>query len=140
VPEKFSGAAAGTRAIELWDSQIEHDFLRLFGRPVRASACECERVVEPSVAQVLHLLNSERVQQKLAHEDGLIARLCRRESDNARLVEELYLTIFSRYPSDGERQVAVAHLQRSAGAPARRTAAEDLAWTMLNSLEFVFNH
>jgi hypothetical protein len=140
VPEKFSGAAAGTRAIELWDSQIEHDFLRLFGRPVRASACECERVVEPSVAQVLHLLNSERVQQKLAHEDGLIARLCRRESDNARLVEELYLTMFSRYPTDGELQVAVAHLQRSKDAPARRTAAEDLAWTMLNSLEFVFNH
>jgi hypothetical protein len=136
VPEKFSGAAAGTRAIELWDSQIEHDFLRLFGRP----ACECERVVEPSVAQVLHLLNSERVQQKLAHEDGLIARLCRRESDNARLVEELYLTMFSRYPTDGELQVAVAHLQRSKDAPARRTAAEDLAWTMLNSLEFVFNH
>jgi hypothetical protein len=25
-------------------------------------------------------------------------------------------------------------------AEARRTAAEDLAWTMLNSLEFVFNH
>ena len=140
VPEKFSGAAAGTRAIELWDSQLEHDFLRLFGRPVRASACECERVVEPSVAQVLHLLNSERVQQKLAHEDGLIARLCRRESDNGRLAEELYLTIFSRYPTDDERQVAVGHLQRASDGAARRTAAEDLAWTMLNSLEFVFNH
>ena len=58
VPEKFDGVPAGTRAIELWDSQVEHYFLRLFGRPVRQTACECERVVEPSVAQVLHLLNS----------------------------------------------------------------------------------
>jgi uncharacterized protein DUF1549/uncharacterized protein DUF1553 len=140
VPEKFSGAAYGTRAIELWDSQVEHDFLRLFGRPVRASACECERVVEPSVAQVLHLLNSERVQQKLSHEEGLIASLCRRESDNERLAAELYLTVFSRYPTDGERHTAVGHLQRAKDAAARRAAAEDLAWTMLNSLEFVFNH
>jgi hypothetical protein len=139
VPEKFSGAEAGTRAIALWDSQVEHDFLRLFGRPVRASACECERVVEPSVAQVLHLLNSERVQQKLAHEDGTIARLCRRESDNGRLAEELYLTIFSRHPTEPERQTAAAYLQPAADA-ATRAAAEDLAWTMLNSLEFVFNH
>ena len=140
VPEKFSGASAGTRAIELWDSQVEHDFLRLFGRPVRASACECERVVEPSVAQVLHLLNSERVQQKLSHDAGLIASLCRRESDDGRLAEELYLTIFSRFPTAGERQTAVGHLQRATDAAARRAAAEDLAWTMLNSLEFVFNH
>ena len=140
VPEKFSGAAAGTRAIELWDSQVEHDFLRLFGRPVRQSACECERVVEPSVAQVLHLLNSERVQQKLSHERGRIARLCREQPDDAKLVEELYLTIFSRLPSDGERKLATDHLQRAPSADARRAAAEDLAWTMLNSLEFVFNH
>ncbi len=140
VPEKFNGAAAGTRAIELWDSQVEHDFLRLFGRPVRQSACECERVVEPSVAQVLHLLNSERVQQKLSHENGRIARLCREQPDDAKLVEELYLTIFSRYPSDSERQVALRHLSRATDVESRRTAAEDLAWTMLNSLEFVFNH
>jgi uncharacterized protein DUF1549/uncharacterized protein DUF1553 len=140
VPEKFSGAAAGTRAIQLWDSQVEHDFLRLFGRPVRASACECERVVEPSVAQVLHLLNSERVQQKLSHENGRIARLCREQADDGRLAEELYLTIFSRYPTDGERKVAQRHLQSAVDVGSRQAAAEDLAWTMLNSLEFVFNH
>lgn len=140
VPEKFSGAASGTRAIELWDSQLEHDFLRLFGRPVRQSACECERVVEPSVAQVLHLLNSQRVQQKLTHEGGRIARLCGQQPDNEQLVRELYLTIFSRYPSDAERQTAVSYLQRAADDAARRAAVEDLAWTMLNTLEFVFNH
>jgi hypothetical protein len=140
VPEKFSGAATGTRAIELWDSQVEHDFLRLFGRPVRASACECERVVEPSVAQVLHLLNSERVQQKLAHEDGRVARLCREQADDAQLVDELYLTIFSRFPGDGEGELAMRYLKRAADGDARRAAAEDLAWTLLNSLEFVFNH
>ena len=70
VPEKFDGAPAGTRAIELWDSQVEHYFLRLFGRPVRQTACECERVVEPSVAQVLHLLNSRADRRQAAARRG----------------------------------------------------------------------
>ena len=140
VAEKFRGAPGERRAVELWDSQVEHDFLRLFGRPVRQSACECERVVEPSMAQVLHLLNSERVEQKLSHEDGAIARLCRREADNARVVEVLYLSILSRYPNADERQTALAYLPPASDPMARRAAAEDLAWSMLNSLEFVFNH
>jgi hypothetical protein len=142
VPEKFDGAPTGTRAIELWDSQLEHYFLKLFGRPVRQTACECERVVEPSVAQVLHLLNSERIDGKLRHDAGRIAELVRRQPSDSKLAEELYLTVYSRYPTDAERRTALDYL---AGAPtgdslARRARAEDLLWTMLNSIEFVFNH
>lgn len=142
VSEKFDGVAGTGRAIQLWDSQVDHSFLRLFGRPTRQTVCECERVTEPSVAQVLHLLNSERVQEKLTHETGLVAQLARQESDNARSVEELYLTIFSRLPSEDERRIGVEYLQRAPAADlsARRAALEDLTWTMLNSLEFVFNH
>jgi hypothetical protein len=142
IPDRFDGAPAGTRAIELWDSQIEHYFLRLFGRPVRQSACECERVVEPSVAQVLHLLNSERVDGKLRHEAGRVAELAKRETSDQRLVEELYLSALSRYPTAAERQTGVEYL--AAAAPGdlsqRRQRAEDLLWSLLNSLEFVFNH
>jgi hypothetical protein len=140
VPEKFEGVPAGSRAIQLWDSQVDHYFLRLFGRPTRQTVCECERVTEPSVAQVLHMLNSERVQEKLSHENGFVARLAKRESDNARAANELYLNLFSRLPTDAERQVAVEYLGKAGDSAARRTALEDLAWTMLNSLEFVFNH
>lgn len=146
VPERYEGAPPNTRAIELWDSQVDHYFLKLFGRPVRVTACECERVSEPSVSQVLHLLNSQRVQEKLSHEGGLIAQLVKQQSQDDRLAEELYLTIFARLPTTAETQTAVDYLRSAkpaAGktpAEARRTAAEDLAWTMLNSLEFVFNH
>ncbi len=142
VPEKFEGVPAGSRAIQLWDSQVDHYFLRLFGRPTRQTVCECERVTEPSVAQVLHLLNSERVQEKLSHESGAIAALARRESDNGRALEELYLRIFSRLPTDEERKIGTNYLGRfpAGDLAARRAAFEDLGWTMLNSLEFVFNH
>jgi hypothetical protein len=142
VPDRFDGAPAGTRAIELWDSQVEHYFLRLFGRPVRQTACECERVVEPSVSQVLHLLNSERVDGKLRHEAGRVAELVKRETSDQRLVEELYLTALARFPSDSERQTGVEYLAAAAAGDSsqRRAQAEDLLWTLLNSLEFGFNH
>ena len=34
--EKFRGVPAGSRAIELWDNESPHYFLKLFGRPVRS--------------------------------------------------------------------------------------------------------
>lgn len=137
VPEKFDGVAGGARAIQLWDSRVEHYFLSLFGRPLRKSACDCERNSEPSVAQVLHLLNSDRVQAKLTHDAGAIAKLTRTIPDNAKLVDELYLSLYSRFPTEEEKRVAANHFSASSN---RRQAAEDLAWSMLNSLEFVFNH
>jgi hypothetical protein len=138
VPEKFVGSPSVTRAVQLWDSKARHEFLKLFGRPVRATACECERTKEPSVAQVLNLLNSPDVQAKLSHEAGTVARLVREQKDDAKLVDELYLTFFARLPSKDEMRIATDHLKKHAAT--RRTAAEDLAWAMLNSIEFVFNH
>ncbi len=136
VPEKFSGVPTGTRAIQLWDSKVPHEFLKLFGRPVRASACECERVHEPSVAQVLHFLNAPELHAKLSHEGGTVARLVKKK--DAELAEELYLTFYSRHPTADEEKIAVDYLKKNAGH--RIEATEDLAWSLMNSLEFVFNH
>jgi hypothetical protein len=138
VPEKFSGVPAGSRAIQLWDSKVPHDFLKLFGRPVRVSACECERVREPGLAQVLHLLNSPEIHAKLSDDAGTVARLVKGKADDGALVEEIYLTFYSRYPTEKEKKTAADYLKES-GAK-RREAAEDLAWGLMNSLEFVFNH
>jgi hypothetical protein len=138
VPEKFNGVSAGSRAIQLWDSQVRHYFLKLFGRPVRASACECERVQEPGVSQVLHFLNSPEIHAKLADDGGTVAKLVKAKGDDAALAEELYLTFYSRYPTDKEEEVAVRYLKQHGDN--RREAAEDLAWSLMNSLEFVFNH
>jgi hypothetical protein len=138
VPEKFRGVPAGARAIQLWDSKVPHYFLKLFGRPVRASACECERVHEPGVAQVLHFLNSPEIHTKLEDDAGTVARLVKEKADDAELTEELYLTFYSRFPTEKEKGVAVEYLKKHGGK--RREAAEDLAWSLMNSLEFVFNH
>ncbi|MGE3803492.1 MAG: DUF1549 domain-containing protein [Gemmataceae bacterium] len=138
VPEKFEGMPAGYRAIQLWDSKVPHDFLRLYGRPERVSACECERNRGASVAQVLHLMNSPRIQGKLSREGGQIARIVETCKNDAALIDELYLTFYSRFPTKEERAIAHDYLGKHAGK--RRQAAEDLAWSMMNTLEFIFNH
>jgi len=138
IDEKFEGVPAGYRAIQLWDSKVRHYFLKLFGRPERLSACECERTVEPSVAQVLHVLNSPEIHAKLSHDGGRIRQLVDRWPDDRALVEELYLTFYSRFPTAEERQIATEYLQSQ--GTRRRQAAEDLAWSLLNTVEFLFNH
>ena len=92
------GSPGITRAVQLWDSKARSDFLKLFGRPNRVSACECERTREPCVSQVLNLLNSPDIQAKLTHEAGTVARLVRAQKDDAKLVEELYLTFYRALP------------------------------------------
>jgi hypothetical protein len=87
---------------------------------------------------VLHLLNSPEIHGKLSHERGTVAQLVRKHKEDGPLVEELYLTFFSRLPTAMERAVALDYL--GANPSRRRQAAEDLAWALLNSLEFVFNH
>jgi Protein of unknown function (DUF1549)/Protein of unknown function (DUF1553) len=137
VPEKFDGAPLGTRAIQLWDSKVRHYFLKQFGRPVRASACECERNAEPNIAQVLHLLNSDFVQDRLRHDDGTVVRLCRTQPDDAKLTEDLWLTFLGRLPTTAEQKSIAEHMQK---AKSRREGFEDVAWALLNTKEFLFNH
>ena len=89
-------------------------------------------------AQVLHLLNSPEIHHKITHEGGTVARLIKEQADDAPLVEELYLTFYSRPPSEAELTTALEYLRKTPGQ--RRKAAEDIAWVLMNSLEFVFNH
>ena len=140
VPEKFEGVPAGSRAVQLWDSQVTNYFLTTTGRPSRTTVCECERVSSPNVSQVLHTLNSPNLEAKFGHDAGRIVKLLRdHPNDDAAVITEIYLAFFSRFPTDEERTVAVAHFAK-AGPVRRQPAAEDLAWSLMNSLEFAFNH
>ena len=136
VPEKFNGIPSNTRAVELWDSQQQHYFLKLFGRPARATPCVCERSAGASISQALHLMNSPNMQNKLAHAGGRIAQLV--SMTDSQIIEELWLTCFSRFPDEKERQEAMEHL--SSRQDKRRQSIEDLAWSLMNTVEFVFNH
>ena len=142
VAEKFNGWPLGIRAIEVWDNRMPSYFFRIFGRPVRATVCECERSNEPSIAQALHLLNSPEIHDKIVHRSGTARRLADSSRTPDELIEEVYLTVLSRRPSPSE--LAVARLAFESDQPLmveqRRESVEDVMWTLLNSKEFLYIH
>jgi len=126
------------RALKLPDSYVDSYFLEAFGKPDRLITCECERSSEPSMTQVLHLYNGETVNKKLAAK-GSAAERATAESDDGKIVEELYLAALSRLPTAEERESLVAELT-AARSEDRRAVIEDLYWSVLTSREFLFNH
>jgi hypothetical protein len=136
IPERFNGLPPGLRATQLWDNKLDSYFLSVFGRPGRISVCSCERSDEGSLTQVLHLMNSPGVQNKLSADDGRAAQIAASPFTEAQIVTELYLTVCSREPTVQEQRAAVAAFRRPGAT--RRSATEDLLWTLINSPEFVF--
>jgi hypothetical protein len=144
VPTAFSGYPAGTRAMQLPDSQVQSQFLSSFGRPVRNICDSSERSSEPNVAQALHIINGDTLNKKIAASDGYAALFLKLGLSERRVVEQLFLSAFSRYPTDPERDAIQKSLATSHSSVAandvRRQALEDMMWAMLTSKEFIFNH
>jgi hypothetical protein len=128
---------APKRAIMLPDEAFTSYFLEVFGKPNRLSACECERVGEANLAQALHLLNSDEIQNKLTRAGGRAALLAADKRPDAEKVEELFLWAFGRRPSLEHLQIALAHIERHADNKA--IAYQNLIWALINTKEFEFN-
>jgi len=146
VPEKFEDYPSGTRALQLPDSAVRSYFLSAFGRPVRAQTRESERTSVPTVTQALHIFNGDTLNNKLRSPGSSIAMLLKLGFNDDQIVDYLYVSSFSRHPRDKERTALVDALhsaEQQSGQNAeetRRSALNDLAWAMLTSEEFMFNH
>lgn len=147
----FANLPPGTRAIALPDNSYNKStqFLRVFGRPDSTSVCECERVQSSSLAQSLHLINSSEMKSKLTYRGGRIESLAKDEIPITEKVEKLYLSAFSRKPTEREIEIAVKYLEAPAidasekpvtGQQALKQNLMDLAWALMNTKEFMFNH
>jgi hypothetical protein len=129
----------GTRALQLYDSAVVSRFLRTFGRNQRAITCQCERSNEPSLVQSLHISNGDTIRAKLAAKDGKVESDAKDGRPLYRVIEDLYLSSLSRYPTDGELSKLLATIG-DVQENNRRVAIEDLYWAVLSSREFLFNH
>jgi hypothetical protein len=138
VPEKFNGWPEGVRAIQMWDNRMPSYFLQIFGRPVRASVCECERSNEPSIAQALHLMNAPEIMAKVRARRGIARKLADSDRTPTAIIDELYLGSLARFPTQKE-QAVLLELFRESGTD-RRAAAEDALWVVLNTKEFLYRH
>ena len=136
TPDVFAAAAPGTKAKELWTVRIESLFLDAFGRPDPNQDPPCERSAEPTVVQVLHLMNSENLFSKVTTDTSRAAQLAKTEIPPKEIIEELYLSVYSRRPTAAELTATLPLFEKE-GAN-RRQATEDLLWALLNTPEFVF--
>ncbi|HLJ10704.1 MAG TPA: DUF1549 domain-containing protein, partial [Planctomycetaceae bacterium] len=132
---KFPNLPLGTRATELPDSNYQHPFLVTFGKPKRASVCECERTPDENLAQALHTLNGDVIATKIADGKGRIASLLAAKKPHDEVVAELYLATLSRRPIPAELEASRKFLAES---PSPQECYQDLQWALINSKQFLF--
>jgi hypothetical protein len=106
---RLPGVPAGTRAAALPDVGVKlpSGFLDQFGRPARESSCECERSAGLMLGPVMALINGPTIANAINDPQNEITKLVASQSDDAKLVEELFLRMLNRLPSDTERAAGV---------------------------------
>ena len=136
IPEPYTFIPESERTIALADASISSPFLELFGRSPRDTGLAGERNDRPTGAQRLHMLNSSHIQRKLETSVKLRALMVpgARPRD---VVDSLYLTILSRYPTLEELKIIGA---AKVETPGSQRLGLDLAWALVNTAEFQYRH
>jgi len=147
-PEQVAGGLLQSASLTTIDAQSpivlrvlhdlrEADFVARYGD---AGPAEFSRT-SGTIPQRLLMLNGNLVFE--ATKDDLIGnavtRVARFTPNDRRAVEVVYLMILTRRPTDEEAVYFQRALAGSEGA-LRTEQVEDLAWTLLNTTEFSWNH
>ena len=100
------------------------------------------RKSEGSILQALNLMNDNFVESRIhstgaAVQSGHLVAMLNSHLTDTQLVNQMYLTVLSRYPTAPELQTALTSLSSNSN---HNQAAEDLFWTLFNKVDFVFNY
>jgi len=139
--ERFGNdVKAGSKAVEIGASQLQNPALtyafRIFGRPPRTAACDCERTMEPALPQKLYLMTDASLLTKLNDPAGRLMLLVNSKKPDNEVLDELFLSTLTRLPTQAEQKAFAAHRQTTD----RRTAFTDTLWALINTREFILNH
>ena len=119
-----------------------HDTLQrnvaAFVRQFAAAAGQPQDATEPTVHQALFLSNGRQIQNWLAPSNGSLVGRLAGITDSSAIADELYLSLYTRRPTDEERAEVVRYLADR--GKERVAALQELAWALLASTEFRFNH
>jgi Protein of unknown function (DUF1553)/Protein of unknown function (DUF1549) len=138
IPEPFTFIPSNQRTVALADGSITSPFLDMFGRPARDTGFSSERNNHPTDAQSLHLLNSSSIQERIERSWRLNGLIRRAKGNSGEVINGLYITILSRFPTKIERDAAIKY-SKTKGLN-RKQAIVDLAWALINSKEFLYQH
>jgi len=137
VPEKFTGYPLGIRATQLAEGAVDHNFLKAFTKPVRDVRCDCARETDPTLNQIVHLINNAGILDRFDADSSRLGQMLTAGKPTAEIVETLYLATLSRRPSPGERKLAKDHV---ASLPSRAEGLRDIQHALINSNEFLLRH
>ncbi|MCA9134711.1 MAG: DUF1553 domain-containing protein [Planctomycetales bacterium] len=129
VGEQVPECGAARAELDLTTQTAVEAFVQVFGAAGQSTGYDA------AAEQALFLRNGTLLQSWLAIDEGLVANLSTLCEE--RVPEELYLSVFSRQPSDEEAQRVLDFLTSQED---RRTALQQLVWASLVSTEFRFNH
>jgi hypothetical protein len=138
LPEAFAGLPPTVRATQLPAPDLaKHEFLKIFGQPERQTVCACERAGDSNLGMAIQLFNGPLIYGKLRAENNRFRKLIAAGKSNDEIIRELYLAAVCRQPSDKELEASLAHI---AAKGDQIVALEDIAWAILNTNEFLFQH
>ena len=145
APEPFTFLPKDRRTVCIEDGSISSSFLTLFGRPARDTGLPGERSNDVTSKQRLYLFNSGRLHNLLGRvvlpggwKDNPLSKL-----PLAKRIDDIYLRVLSREPTEGERK-AVMDLWKRRGGGKKGSKAKpydllrDLVWCLFNTKEFLF--
>jgi hypothetical protein len=81
-------------------------------------------------------MNAPQLHSRVTSDSSRAAQLAASDLPPDKIVEELYLLVYSRLPDEAEQDIGrqvFAEQQTN-----RRRATEDLMWALMNTPEFVF--
>lgn len=100
---------------------------------------EPEQPFSATLDQTLFLKHSSAVRAWIAPRAGnVVDRAAKLAADPNAMVDELYLSIFTRFPDADERKELLELWNRS--GPDRTGLLSEIVWAMITSTEFRFNH
>jgi hypothetical protein len=97
---RLPGVPVGFRAAELPDAGVSLPFLEDFGRPVRESACECERSSGMVLGPIMKLVNGPTVADAINDPNNALVDLEKSEPDDRKAISELFLRFLARQPTE----------------------------------------
>jgi hypothetical protein len=103
---RIAGVPVGVRATELPDAGATDPFLEDFGRPVRESACECERSTGMVLGPIMKLINGPTISEALTDPNSELTKLVASEPDDAKVIEQIFLRFLARKPTEKEVRLA----------------------------------
>ena len=109
-------------------------FVQLFG----AGAGQPQGEFFATVDQALFMANGGLVRGWLTPSGGNLADRLNKQTDLSQFVEELYVTIFSRLPTEQETAQVTQYLNDR--GKERPQAIQEMMWALVTSVEFRFNH